>query len=138
MVIALFVLTIVTLGPSLGVLQGRFFPVTSRVVLFDIRYDENVGRTYFKMEFEKYYNCDLRGVTFRRLGVSVVAGPAEPTISGTVTTGKRKSGEWLVAGSPPLDDVTIEWSHNCHPLWTVLTDATPLPDPDNQAYGATL
>jgi len=129
LVLVMFVFVIATFGPALGLLQGKLLPVTSRVTLTDVAYDKITNRTTFVMEFDKYLNCALIGYSFRRFGVNVVAGPADvqPPVT-TLSPGLRRSGKWFVTGPPPLDDMTMQWQHSCHFLWTVVTDATPLPE----------
>jgi len=118
------VILIAMLGPWFGELEGIVAPVTTKVTLDNVR--EADGNTYFTMHFTKLRNCELRGVTIRRNGVSVVSGPApgeEPPV--TIATGPRTSQLWFAFGGLPIDDLEIVWAHKCTFLWTTITRAYP-------------
>ncbi len=118
-----FVLAI--FGPWIGELEGQLFPVTSKVTISDIQ--EDGEGTLFRMGFNKLRNCELIGITVKRRGVAVPAGPAPGEIggNGTLAPGARRSQAWLVPGSTPLDDMEITWSHRCSPFWVTITHAYP-------------
>ncbi len=118
------VFLLITFGPWLGVVEGAVAPVTSKITLTNVQ--ERDHRTYFVMNFEKFRNCELKGITVRRKGVSVVAGPAkDDSVTGTISTGPRRSQLWFVEGGLPVDDMEILWSHSCSFLWTTVTAAYP-------------
>ena len=121
----ILVLSIAVLGPLLGQIEGELAPVTSKVTFSDVR--EEDGSTVFRMAFEKRRNCMLVGVTVKRFGVSVPAGPipGQAGPSGTVAPGERVSQLWAIPGVPPLDDVEVIFAHRCTFLWTTLTRAFP-------------
>lgn len=123
MVIVIVMLTAI-LGPWFGEIEGIVAPVTTKVTLENIR--EADGNTYFTMRFTKLRNCELRGVTIRRNGVSVASGPApgEPTPS-TVSPGPRQSQMWFAFGGLPVDGLEIIWAHRCTFLWTTITRVYP-------------
>ena len=113
-------------GPWLGQVEGVIAPVTGKVKILDPQ-EDGAGNVTFRMQFEKLRSCELIGVTVRRRGVAVPAGPVanQPAPSGTLTVGPRASALWSVPGSMPLDDLSISWAHRCSVFWVTVTVAYP-------------
>jgi hypothetical protein len=124
--IILTVGAIALFGPWLGQVEGIVAPVTGKVRILNPQ-EDGAGNTQFRMQFEKLRSCELIGVTVRRRGVAVPAGPVanQPASAGTLTVGPRASQLWLVPGSMPLDDLSISWAHRCSVFWVTITDVYP-------------
>lgn len=119
--------TIAIFGPWLGQAEGVIAPVTGKVRIIDPQ-EDGAGNVTFRMQFEKLRpGCELLGVTVRRRGVAVPAGPVanQPAPSGTLTVGPRVSQLWSVPGSMPLEDMSIAWSHRCSPFWVTVSVVYP-------------
>lgn len=121
--VALLVLLMASIfGPLLPVLEGTFFPVTSKVEFVDPQAVQD--GLIVRMKFTKYRDCEYLGVAADRDGISVDLEPVAGGLPITLPTGERLSRPWKI-GTTDLKGVRLRWVHRCNPFFTTVTIGYP-------------
>ena len=111
-------------GPLMPTVEGRFFPVTTKITFVNPRPTD--GGTLAQMSYVKSRDCELLGVSADDMmsGQTIEFHAVVGTSVGTWATGPHISVPWFI-GAPSITGLRVRWVHRCNPLWLTVTQAYP-------------
>lgn len=114
----LLVVAFLVFAPMMPEIDGRIFPVTTKVSFFDVKATE--GGLAARMSFVKLRNCEFLGASLDRDGQSIEFAPVSGEDPLTIAAGERVSRPWFI-GSDNVLGLRLRFVHRCSPLYTTVT-----------------